>query len=108
MDQFLLIQQGLIGVIVPFVTNFLKEKFPKLVDGSPVQNLFVAWALVTLCTWGACVLTQQHCTWADIQQYAMNTALLSHLVQSLLKTDPKTVSLGLPTVTIKKTETPTS
>lgn len=102
MDQTLLIQQGLIGSVVPIVVNWLKGKFPKFVGATPIQTLFVVWVLVTACTWAACLWTQQNCTWAQIQEYAVKTALFTQAIHSILKTDASKLSLGLPSVTVTK------
>ena len=104
-SQFLFIQQGIIGVVVPLVTNWLKRALPVLVNATPIQNLFTVWILVVGCTYAACLITGLQCTWVDIQQYAANTALFSHAVQALLKTDSDKLSLGLPTVTVTKPTT---
>jgi len=102
MDQTLLIQQGIIGAIVPPVVNWLKVKFPKLVDATPIQNLITVWVLVTACTWAACLWTHQGCTWVDIQMYATNTALFTQAIHALLNTDASKISLGIPSIAIKK------
>ena len=102
MDQAILIQQALIAAVVPAVVNWLKVKFPKLVNATPIQTLFTVWILVTACTWAACLWTQQGCTWVQIQQYATNTALFTQAIHALLNTDPKELSLGLPSITVTK------
>lgn len=87
-DQFLLIQQGIIGSVVPFLTKWLKEKWPRAFAATPIQSMATAWVLVVLCTWAACTYVGDHCTWQQIQQYAMGTALVQQAVHALLKTDP--------------------
>ena len=109
----LLLQQGSITVILPLIVNWLKKKLPTLVDATPIQNLLVAWLLLTGFTWLGCWGQGLSCTWASVQQLVLASAPWLQLSTTVLKTNQDSVALGLnkikdalPTISFTKPETP--
>jgi hypothetical protein len=94
MDQgtmFILIQQIFIAVVIPFVTNKLKDWLPTTANSTPLNNLIVVYVLMVAGTYLGCLVQGVHCAFSTVCEYAYYSVPVTQIMQTLLKTDMKEI-----------------